>query len=342
MTKNILHICYVEKFIPDFINLVREKVLTNNHTFITMGSNYDKYPVREGRDLIYLPGRYLRNFSIIKEMNKADKVMMHGLFDPGVIILLFFQPWLLKKCYWVIWGGDIYYTPGKNLLSSFVEYCKVPVAKNMGYLVSLVEGDIEYTRKKYGAQGQYKRCITYLSNCYKKVSVAESESEIINVQVGNSADIENDHAYILDKLRKISHDKMKIFAPLSYGDNCYAKEISVLGHEYFGENYTAMYDFMSLQEYTKWQFSIDIAIFAHNRQQGMGNIITLLGLGKSVYMRSGVSSTLALKKMGLKIGEVDKEEIKVFSSGELTENMKIIEKEFSVNNLVEQLTTMFD
>lgn len=39
-------------------------------------------------------------------------------------------------------------------------------------------------------------------------------------------------------------------------------------------------DFMDFNEYINFLSTIDIAIFNHKRQQGMGNIITLLGMGK--------------------------------------------------------------
>ncbi|MGI2180134.1 TDP-N-acetylfucosamine:lipid II N-acetylfucosaminyltransferase [Shewanella frigidimarina] len=339
---HILHICYIEKFIPSFVELVRNKVKNNIHTFITMGSNYEKYPVKDGKDLTYLPGRYFRYFTIFKRMFTVDKIVLHGLFDPGIILLLFLQPWHLKKCYWVMWGGDIYTPAKKGLLNSIFEFCKKKVAKNIGFLVTYIEGDVKHIRLIYGAQGEYKHCIMYPSNCYKEIQYSCELNSTIDIQIGNSADPENEHLFILEQLRKSSLDKIKIYAPLSYGDKAYAQDVSKLGFKYFDDDFVAIYDFMSVPEYTKWQSSLDIAIFAHKRQQGMGNIITLLGLGKSVYMRSGLSSTLALKKLGLKFGEVDKDKIEIFSSTEMTKNISIIQREFSEKKLIEQLTKIFN
>ena len=41
-----------------------------------------------------------------------------------------------------------------------------------------------------------------------------------------------------------------------------------------------LFDFMEYKLYFEYLCTIDIAIFAHNRSQDMGNIINLLGLGK--------------------------------------------------------------
>ena len=43
---------------------------------------------------------------------------------------------------------------------------------------------------------------------------------------------------------------------------------------------------MPFNQYLEFLGKIDIAIFNHRRQQGFGNAITLLGLGKKVYLNS--------------------------------------------------------
>ena len=343
MNKNILHLCFIDKFIPDFIELVRNKVKTNTHTFITMGSNYQKYPVKKGNDLTFLSGRYLRYFTIIRKLNEADKIMLHGLFDPGVIILLFLQPWLLKKCYWVMWGGDIYYSPRKTLLGIFVEFCKKRVARNIGYLVACVEGDVEHVRKIYGAQGVHKYSIMYLSNCFKCLPFTENNYKpVLHIQLGNSGDTTNNHYQMLDKLYGSLSGEFKIFAPLSYGNKKNIEAVVNKGKEYFGDKFIPMLDFMSLESYTAWQQSIDIAIFAHKRQQGMGNIITLLGLGKTIYMHNDLSSTTCLKQFGLAISDINNDHIEVLPSNISNQNIDIIKHQFSTDSLIKQLNNLFD
>lgn len=343
MSKKILHVCYIDKFIPSFVKLVRSKVKSNTHTFITMGSNFDKYPVEDGDDLTFYSGRFFRYLGIAKQMNYNDKIMLHGLFDPGIILLLFFQPWLLKKCYWVMWGGDIYSHSGSSFYSVLLERIKQQVARKIGYLVTYITGDVEHVRKKYGAQGIHKYCIMYPSNCYKSLeNHIENNSSILNIQVGNSADETNEHQYIYKRLSNNLLGEFKVFSPLSYGNRSYAEKLAKKGREYFGDDFIAMYEFMELNDYTRWQSSIDIAIFAHKRQQGMGNIITLLGLGISVYIRPNLSSTLALEALGLKIGDIEEGNIQVLSEHDLSRNVSIVKREFSEKALASQLSRLFD
>lgn len=344
MNKKVLHICYLDKFIPDFVSLVRNNVKTNNHTFITMGSNFEKYPIPKSDDLVYLKRKYLRYYKIVREMYKNDNIMIHGLFDPGIIILLYFQPWLLSRCYWVMWGGDIYSKPKTGVIGEVLEFFKNKVAKNMGFLVTYIEGDVEHVRKKYSAKGEYKYCIMYPSNCYKESNIGSydgSNKHSVKIQVGNSADPENKHEFALSQLKKSNINNGKIYCPLSYGAPDYAKKIIDFGKLHFGEDFVPMTSFMSLSEYTKWQSSLDIGVFAHNRQQGMGNIITLLGLGKTVYLKGSVSSAKELKKLGLKVGNIDKDIIAPFSEEVAKNNIAIVKDTFSKDKLISQIEGLF-
>ena len=343
MTKKILHVCYIDKFIPSFVRLVRSEVKSNIHTFTTMGSNYDKYPIEDADDLTYYSGRFLRYLGISQKMNVNDKIMLHGLFDPGIILVLFCQPWLLKKCYWVMWGGDIYAERGAGFLSILLDKIKCQVVKRIGFLVTYIEGDFLHVKEKYKAKGVLKYCIMYPSNCYKKIEdKKDNNTGVLNVQVGNSADETNEHQYIYSRLKSMPTGKYKVFSPLSYGPKMYAEKMEYKGREFFGDKFIPMYDFMKLEDYTIWQSSLDIAIFAHKRQQGMGNIITLLGLGISVYMRPNLSSTLALEKLGLKLGNIEEGCIKLLPQSDLIRNIAIVKREFSKKTLVRQLTEVFD
>ncbi|WP_083234102.1 TDP-N-acetylfucosamine:lipid II N-acetylfucosaminyltransferase [Candidatus Marithrix sp. Canyon 246] len=75
-----------------------------------------------------------------------------------------------------------------------------------------------------------------------------------------------------------------MFVPLSYGDpkGVYIKEVISTGTKIFGDKFIPMTEFMDFDKYLNFLGSINITIFNHNRQQAMGNTITLLGFGKKV------------------------------------------------------------
>ena len=86
-----------------------------------------------------------------------------------ITILFFLQPWLLKKCYWVVWGGDLYSykLDKKNLKWHITQFFRRPVIRQMGHMATYVEGDVRLARQWYGAKGKYCECMMYPNIIYK-------------------------------------------------------------------------------------------------------------------------------------------------------------------------------
>ena len=111
MEIKVLHIAGCDKFIPPFVEFVKEHFDFSAHEFLlTDGMASKELKITPN---VHLSGRFTR--SILKhywqamiKMHQADKVILHGLFKSRFTMMLFFMPWLLKKCYGVIWGGDLY------------------------------------------------------------------------------------------------------------------------------------------------------------------------------------------------------------------------------------------
>jgi hypothetical protein len=109
----ILHVCNLDKFIPPFVKLINEEFGEQNHQFWVAGSQKLKQHPIENADNIFIARRSIvaqvfAHIRLLFMMHRAKKVILHGLFNHRVIILLALCPWLLGRCYWVIWGGDLY------------------------------------------------------------------------------------------------------------------------------------------------------------------------------------------------------------------------------------------
>lgn len=342
--KKILHVASCDKFIPPFIDFVNKHFIAKEHEFLLSGMADGEL---KDSDNIHLAGKskvskLKHYFRLIIKMHQADKIILHSLFNIRLVQILFFTPWLLKKCYWVIWGGDLYvHKFGKrNNKWKIKEFFRRPVIKNMGHLVTYIEGDITLARKWYGATGKYQECLMYTSNLYREYKVPENKETTVNIQVGNSADPSNNHIEVLEKLLPFKDENICIFVPLSYGSEEYAQSISKKGKEWFGDKFNPITAFMPFDQYLSFLGSIDIAIFNHKRQQAMGNTITLLGLGKTVYIRSDTSQWSFFEKKNIKISDVE-----MFSSLERYEtkgNVEIVKKYFSLDNYKKQLAKIFE
>lgn len=240
-----------------------------------------------------------------------------------------------------MWGGDLYtYQLGeRNWKWRIREFFRRRVIKNMGNLVTYIEGDVEIARKWYGATGIYHECIMYTSNLYKEYSVPSKQGTAINIQVGNSADPSNNHLEALEKLLPFQNLDVCIYVPLSYGDKKHAQAVIQQGQQWFGDKFKPLTEFMPFDEYLLLLGTIDIAIFNHKRQQAMGNTITLLGLGKTIYIRNDVSQWRFFKNKNIVVGDVQK--LTNLDTLNIENNQAKVKEYFSKEKLIEQLERLY-
>lgn len=330
-----------EKFSEPYIEFINNNFDKKEHFFYHIGE--DRRTNKISRENIEFITK-LKYFTLIKDMYKANKIILHGLMSPLLVFIFFLQPWLLKKCYWVVWGGDLYYFKNRkrNLKTNFYEFLRRSVIKNIGGIITHVKKDYELAQKWYGAKGKYYYSFMYPSNLYKEINLTDIEKkEKIYIQVGNSADPSNNHKEILEKLSKYKNENIEIICPLSYGDKEYAKKIKSLGNEIFGNKFNPLMDFLPFDEYIKILSKIDIAIFNHKRQQAMGNIITLLGLGKKVYIRDDVTTWEFFKELRITVYNNKFIELNRISDEIKFKNIKKIKEHFSEEKLKKDLDKIF-
>lgn len=304
-----LHIMNDDKFIEPYIRSIEKYFNFQEHKFIIISENIDNPYYNKKKNILQYKNKK-DYFRIIIDLFLADNIILHGLFIRNIIVILFFNPWLLKKSKWVLWGGDLYSyktNPKRvKLTSKIYEYMKSYVKKHVEGIITYLKGDYQLAQKWHNTNANYYKCIGYLSNI-PSYNISEMKfSECNNkkhkfIQVGNSADPSNNHIEVLEELIKAKNERIKIICPLSYGNNDHAKKVIQYGEKIFGKDFVPLINFMDLKTYNTLQSNIDIAIFNHQRQQAMGNILTLLYLGKKVYMRDDVVSWDFFKKNDIKV-----------------------------------------
>lgn len=338
---------HADKFVAPFIDFL-EKHLADfpEHQFFIFGDEAC-FPVRT-RANISLRSDFGHVISagleLAYQMNRAEKIILHGLFNKRVVQLLCIQPWLLKKCHWVIWGGDLYVhqLADQDWKWHIEEIFRRFAIHRFGHLVTATEGDADLARRWYKATGEYHDCFMYTSNLYKDYPIATKADPTLHIQIGNSADPDNEHFEILQMLERHKNDDIRIYAPLSYGDPNHGHRVSDAGTRIFGEKFVALKSFMPLDEYLDFLSKIDIAIFNHRRQQAVGNIVALLGMGKKVYLRSDVTTWGLLEKSGARAYDSAWLNLDPIDGMTKTLNRQAIRKYFSERMLIDQLTCLFD
>lgn len=347
--RKIVHVCQLDKFIPPYIDFIEEHFqdFSTRHEFYIAGDR-TKYPYKARNNVVHAASgrlgvvKYLA--ALAKAIHRSDKVILHGLFKARIVQLLSCMPWVHKKCYWVIWGGDLYryQAAGIGWRRRTDAFLRRFVIRRLGHLVSCIPGEYELARRWYGASGKLHRCFTYPSNLYIDGPAYECPNQVLNIQIGNSADPANHHHEILERLLPFRDENIVIHAPLSYGDPAHAQSVADVGKVLFGDKFRAQTDFIPLDEYRTFLAQMDIAIFNHNRQQAIGNATTLLGLGKKVYLRRGTTSWSFYADLGVTVFDSAQLNISGIDETTAAANRKIISEYFSLPNLEAQLNDLFN
>lgn len=174
-----------------------------------------------------------------------------------------------------------------------------------------------------------------ISNLYSKDNIENlSDSVSGNILVGNSATETNNHIDVFVKLENIVSADRKIIVPLSYGSSSYREYVILKGREFFVEQFEPLVDFMPLVEYQSLIQSCSVAIFGHNRQQAVGNVIMSLWNGSKVFLSQNSLIYKYLKSIGLSVFSIQKdltkEEISTsLSKAQILNNRWIISTNFS-------------
>jgi hypothetical protein len=337
----------LEKFIPPFMDLINENFDSSNHKFIILGKKRIKYGLTEKHNVIWIDSIFKIPL-LMYNLNKSSKIIIHGLFSRLFNIILFFQPWLLKKSYWVLWGGDLYTfkLDKKNILWHFNEIFRSYIIKNIGFITTTVPGDFELAKNWYNTKAKYIENLMYQSHVFRDSNLIKClnyKKNCIYIQIGNSADPSNNHFDIIDKLIKYKEYNIKFFCPLSYGDENHKKNVINYGINKLGKNFYPIVEFMQFEEYNNYMSSIDIAIFNHDRQQGMGNIIGLLSLGKKIYMKDKITPYLYFENLNINIYSIDSDiKVSKLAKKEVLENESNIKLFFTKERLVSGWAKVFE
>lgn len=290
----IVHIMNASPIVNEYVTLVNKYCNKKEHVFVIGPNGKTCKKVLEAENIIRVRKWYSVKgiVDMIRYMNKADHIIAHGLFSGKTVAFFYFQPWLLRKTNWLIWGGDVYGRRDKKqtFYTRLVDSMKKAISSQFPFITTLVDGDYEMAKKAYNIRGQHLR-VVYPSPLLMRApqnienDAVESVHGTIKILLGNSATESNQHKEAFKLLEKYKEKNIKIYVPLSYGPEKYADEIEQMGAHIFGKKFVPMRSFMNKDQYTEFLKTIHVGIFNNNRQQAMGNINQLLLLMKKVYIR---------------------------------------------------------
>lgn len=236
--------------------------------------------------------RYLRN---------ARWIYIHLLaYDPTLLYWYLFRG-QLQHTTWIVWGSDIYAYQKKNdsLRTRSYEWLRCRVIPRFAEIAAFVKEDYDLVASLYGTRAPYRPILYPLPVDLSHLEGVERGKSNFppTIMIGNSGDPTNLHAEMLEMLEPFHRKDIKIVCPLAYGGtHDYLKSVITRGKELFGEKFIPWTEMMDGQSYAQNLSGVDIALMNHRRQQGLGNILALLYLGKKVFLRSDTTSWAFLKR----------------------------------------------
>ena len=330
-----LHIMAPDKFLAPFIDFIDEHFGRENHHYVFITSEKYDYGLTPEHNVEFLYTDDDIFITLPKYMLLAKKIILHGLWRDKVDILLYFNQKLLKKCYWVMWGGDFYFPETKSKI-------KHKIIEKMGNYISSTKNDIDYIKKMYHTASNNLFFSQFYPTRISDFRTSDHKNKTIKILVGNSSTKTNRHKEVFQILEQYKNNHIEIIVPLNYGDINYKKEILELGNSIFGNKFIPIIDFMDFEKYKNILLSIDIAIFNNNRQQSGGNIKLLIGYGKKIYLSNKNSFYRELKDNNVTIYDIEYFNLEEIDSNISKNNIEVAKNFYSLEALIKSWSNIFE
>lgn len=169
--------------------------------------------------------------------------------------------------------------------------------------------EIDLIKKEYKTSAtqvsfMYPRFFTVSTFDQEKIRDQTDDQPVgsVNAMLGNSASPYLNHLDGLDILSAAS--RLKITLPLSYGNQAYNQLLQEKLKEKAGPNLTILNDYLAAEEYYNLLSRMHLYISPSIRSIGMGNITTMLALGKSVVLFPNNPGSAYLKQCGFHVEDL--------------------------------------
>ena len=247
-------------------------------------------------DIIYISSRdkgFFDHFQ--KECEDCDYIILQSIAEDFTFALKMLQhPKLLKKCVWLIAGGDLY------------DY-EYPVKGGLRERIGILARNAIATR--YRKRIPYAVCSAIDAETYKKTigntilvskecnlpgfefpTLDENKPDKtatcpLRILVGHSCVPNLRHREVLQQLKKLDLPHgTRILLPMSYGKTGYGDEVEREAKKLFGENAEVLREHLQFPDYVKLLWTVDCAVFHTERQIALGNLLMLFYMKKKVFL----------------------------------------------------------
>ena len=184
----------------------------------------------------------------------------------------------------------IRYCIGKFRMTRFLHHEKYLFFKRVNYYSTVVPTEHVFLERILGRKVK-QIAFHYMgtqNTCVQAFPLVSLHAK--RVWVGNSATLTNNHLDVFQRMKGICGG-WEVLTPVSYtlaGEvrDPVTEAIETSGERIFGRYYKPIRGFMPFDEYVKLMATCSVFIFAHKRQQSVGNLVIALQCGGCVFMDS--------------------------------------------------------
>ena len=291
--------------IRGFFKMVEEREDAEYHKFFVPQNDNLKIWVPElnaHNNIIYLSSenKLKQLIYMYKLFSSAEHIIIHGMFFGNwPLLVLLSSKKLLKKLSWIEWTGDVYLwkRPNNNLKNLLINFINKKIRQNIKFIVMSAPNDKERFMQEFDTTDKKILELSFPSNRnakeeLNKLKPQKYADKYKMVQIGHNAYTFNKHIMILDMLAKFKNRNLKVVLPLTYGwsglngqygSMTYMKAVIRYAKFIFKERALIFSKNIPLENYSKFLWNVDVAIFGLNRLAAASNIFMLLYMGKKVF-----------------------------------------------------------
>ena len=324
----ILHVLN-DGWFMDVVGWAFEEAAPGANTFVAVG--FDPHDVRVPHTAHVMGvGNDVAGLRELNSLIAQSRVaVFHNVSETLAATLASAPPSTLRV--WSGWGGDYYgstydnyagqlapatrklvhsavrptYWAGRALRALRLGPVLSSAAKASDVFSAPIPEDVSVFRRRFpGFHGRYSQ-LNY-STVEDSYATGSRPAFGKSILLGNSASPTNNHLDLLGLLTKIDLGSRKIVAPLSYGDPDYAAAVARAGRRLLGDRFTAITEFLPLDEYNAIVADCGIVMMGHLRQEGLGNVLRAIWQGARLVLDSRNPITRHLQAHGVDVGLVQK------------------------------------
>ena len=278
--------------INNFTKLINKNFDPKEHFFVIRDTDENpKQEISRYRNVAWLAHAEGIEYSVfLGYLNAAEHIFWHAVgWNFRTLFRVMMHPSIMKKSVWVEWGADLYNwkREQKGLRHRIVNRINEKWRKSVQAAVMIFPADEDVFIEQFGDSIPVLHAGYVAFPCDKTENLRPEKKQggPLNILLGHSATVNCNHIRMLERLAAYKDEDILIHIPLSYGDANYAKQVAGKALELFpSEKIKIMKGAMPLEDYIKFLWTIDVAVFDVYRQIALGNIEQLLYMRKKVFL----------------------------------------------------------